>query len=310
LRLVDEGGTGMLGETTITLIPPFRAYALDSAGDFGQAIRDYEQARPSDIWTVNLANEAFDAAQMHDAKRARELVPFIPAKRSRDGKPNPDVALAMFDIAFEAGDWRAALAAAGPADAAYGALPTQQWQRRTFWPLWAYTMAMNGDVAGAEALIARSEPDCDICLRMKGRIAALKHDWKSAGRDFAMVSARSPHVPFADTDWGAMLMAKCDLDSAIAKFESAHAKGPHFADPLEMWGEALIARNRSDLALAKFEEADKYAPNWGRLHLKWGEALFYAGRKDEARKQFAIATHLDLSAADKAALARAGAMGR
>jgi hypothetical protein len=57
-------------------------------------------------------------------------------------------------------------------------------------------------------------------------------------------------------------------------------------------------------ALAKFEEAEKYAPNWGRLQLKWGEALAFAGKKDEAQKQFAIAAGLNLSAADKAELAR------
>jgi tetratricopeptide (TPR) repeat protein len=69
-----------------------------------------------------------------------------------------------------------------------------------------------------------------------------------------------------------------------------------------MWGEALMLKNRSDLALAKFRETNAYAPNWGRLHLEWGEALFYVGKNDEARKQFAIATHLDLSAADRADL--------
>ena len=86
-----------------------------------------------------------------------------------------------------------------------------------------------------------------------------------------------------------------------AKSALANQKGPKFADPLEMWGEALMKKNRSDLALAKFTEAEKYAPNWGRLHLKWGEALGYAG---EARKQFARAAQLDLTAADKAELAR------
>jgi len=71
-----------------------------------------------------------------------------------------------------------------------------------------------------------------------------------------------------------------------------------------MWGEALIQENRSDLALAKFEEANKYAPNWGRFHLEWGKALVYAGRKDEAKKQFDIASRLDLSRVDKEDLIR------
>jgi hypothetical protein len=56
--------------------------------------------------------------------------------------------------------------------------------------------------------------------------------------------------------------------------------------------------------LSKFEEADKYAPRWGRLHLEWGEALLYTGDKAGVRKQFEAASHLDLSKADSAMLAR------
>jgi tetratricopeptide (TPR) repeat protein len=120
-------------------------------------------------------------------------------------------------------------------------------------------------------------------------------EWERRGVLFADSIHDAPSLPFADSDWGAMLMAKSDLDGAIAKFESAHKKGPHFADPLEMWGEALIAKNRSDLALAKFEEAARYAPNWGRLHLIWGEALYWSGDKVGAQKQFALAHDLAAS---------------
>ncbi|MGA9794996.1 MAG: hypothetical protein WBQ17_05600 [Rhizomicrobium sp.] len=171
-------------------------------------------------------------------------------------------------------------------------------------PNLAVARAELGDLKGAHALIDGTPADCDLCLRYRGRIDALEKNWGGAAYWFAIVSARSPSIPFADTDWGAMLLAKGDLDGAVAKFKTSNAKGPHFADPLEMWGEALIAKNRSDLALAKFEEADKYAPNWGRLHLKWGNALFYAGQKHEAKKQFAIAAALDLTPAEKSELSR------
>ena len=143
----------------------------------------------------------------------------------------------------------------------------------------AYAHAMWGDTAAADAMIGRSPPDCNLCLRMRGRIRAVEKKWDAAAYWFARARAQAPSIPFAETDWGAMLMRKGDLDGAIAKFELANQKGPHFADPLEMWGEALIAKNRSDLALAKFEEANKYAPNWGRLHLKWGEALWWSGKQ-------------------------------
>ena len=142
---------------------------------------------------------------------------------------------------------------------------------------------------------------------MRGNIDAAGRNWAGAAYWFVRAINFAPSIPFAYTDWGAMLLAKGDADGAIVKFKEANAKGPHFADPLEMWGEALFAENRSDLAVAKFEEANKYTPNWGRLHLKWGEALFYAGQRGEAKKQFAIAASLDLSVADRAQLARMSA---
>ncbi|HJW41800.1 MAG TPA: hypothetical protein VJ476_11300, partial [Rhizomicrobium sp.] len=169
-------------------------------------------------------------------------------------------------------------------------------------PWQAYALARLGRFVEADALLNTMPADCDQCARMQGRVAALQHDWERADRWFALVAARSPDIPFADTDWGQMLLWKGDLDGAIAHFGKAHTIGPKFADPLEMWGEALIAKNRSDLALAKFEEANKYAPNWGRLHLKWGQALLWTGDRAGAAAQFARAAALDLSAQDRAKL--------
>jgi len=208
--------------------------------------------------------------------------------------------------ASAAGDWKAALAdmeAAARAAATQGP-GGQNYVERWALPLRAQALAMLGRSAEAMREAEQAPLDCDLCLRMRGVAAASAGDWKSATRWFTQSETFGPSLPFADTDWGDILLRKGDLDEAIAKFKLANQKGPHFADPLEMWGEALIAKNRSDLALAKFEEADKYAPNWGRLHLKWGEALWYVGNKDEAKKQFSIASHLDLSVADTVALAR------
>ena len=168
----------------------------------------------------------------------------------------------------------------------------------------AYATAQMGDLAGAGRLIARTPLDCDVCVRTRGHIAALNRDWHAVDYWYGLVAARSPSIPFADTDWGAALRLKGDLDGAIAKFQQANAINAQFADPLEMWGEALMLKNRSDVALAKFEGANKYAPNWGRLHMKWGEALSYVGRKDDARAQYRLASTLDLSVVDKAELSR------
>ena len=170
-------------------------------------------------------------------------------------------------------------------------------------PLLAVAQARLGQFAQAHATIDKTPRDCVPCETARGDIDALEKNGSGAALWFAHAIRDAPSLPFADRDWGEMLLRKGDLDGAIGKFESAHRKGPHFADPLEMWGEALIAKNRSDIALAKFEEAAKYAPNWGRLHLKWGEALLWSGDETGAQSQFAAAAHLDLTAAEKSQLA-------
>ena len=280
----------------------FGAYHGELSGDYDAALAGWSRLSGMDTSAYDPGSQASDTAALHDLARARRIAAAIAAK-DRHGRPNYQIPIERMILAYYVGDWAGAAQAGADTDAVLKNQPELSWERTVgVWPLWAESMARGGDMAGAEALIAKTPLDCDDCARKRGRIAALKHDWAGAAHWFALVSARSPHIPFADTDWGAMLMAKGDLDGAIAKFESAHAKGPHFADPLEMWGEALVAQNRSDLALAKFEEAAKYAPNWGRLHLEWGEALSYSGDHVGAEKQFLIAASLGLSPAEARAV--------
>jgi tetratricopeptide (TPR) repeat protein len=219
--------------------------------------------------------------------------------------------IARADIAANISDWRAAAHDLDESDAlAQGVsritrefYSNQSVLEREIAPRRALASAMLGDFRDAHARIDATPRDCYFCLRMRGEIDAAQKNFAGAAFWFARAVDAAPSIPFAYADWGALLLSEGEYDAAIAKFEVAHDRGPHFADTLEIWGEALIAKNRSDLALAKFGEANKYAPNWGRLHLKWGEALFYAGKPADAKKQFAIATGLDLSLADRVALA-------
>ncbi len=254
-----------------------------------------------DCDTAILVNDEWRDHDMPEARRLAALIPMV----GRDGGPNPIFLGVQAWFAHSEQNWTAEVAFAKKAEGLIADKPKDSMIRRTeFWPTIAEAMARNGDIAGAETLIDKTQIDCDRCVITRGTIAAIARNWTAADRWFALVSARTPSLPFADEAWGEALLSKGDLDGAIAKFESSHAKGPHFADPLEMWGEALIRKNRSDLALAKFEEADKYAPNWGRLHLKWGEALLWSGDKAGAQKQFAVASSLGLAPTDKAELAR------
>ncbi|HEX3672643.1 MAG TPA: hypothetical protein VHU87_00075 [Rhizomicrobium sp.] len=246
----------------------------------------------------------------HDLRAARATM----ADPGEPGGVNPEET--VFDIVWtrmlvsaQARSWSAVLSEeSGEGASMFAHYPvTRTLAPARMIPLLAYTHANLGDFKAAEELIAQTPSDCYRCLVTRAKIAEIERQPARADWWFARAAAQQPSIPFAETDWGAALLARGDTASAIAKFKLATEKGPHFADPLEGWGEALMAQNRSDLALAKFEEASKYAPNWGRLHLKWGEALSYTGEKDEARKQFSLARSLHLSAADKAELTKVSA---
>ncbi len=172
-------------------------------------------------------------------------------------------------------------------------------------PMAAIAFAHRGQDAMANAYLGGTPLDCYLALRARAQVAATEGHPAEAEHWFAIALEKAPSIPFAESEWGAMLLAKGDADGAIAKFKSAAVKGPHFADPLEGWGEALMAKKRSDLAVAKFAQAAPFAPNWGRLHLKWAEALDYAGRHGEAGKEYLAASSLYLTPAEKNELAAA-----
>ena len=165
-------------------------------------------------------------------------------------------------------------------------------------------LAKLGNLPAARALAAKLPADCYPCLVSRAEIEGATGNWRTAEFMFAEAARQAPSLPFAYNTWGAMLLQRGEYDAAIAMFAMAHAKGPRFGEPLEQWGEALMEKNRSDLAIAKFDEANKFAPDWGRLDLEWGKALAYLGRTTDAQQQFAAASRLDLSAADRAALSK------
>ncbi len=292
------------------------AQIAEEQGDFREAVAQYETlGATADFegsqWQA-IRMGAADDALAHDISASRRLLgnrhdaEVFPLTVVGFGWQLPNFRLAQFEQAMALGDWRGArkIAAQILAPPEVKLPGSQVFVRAQFAPWLALAEAGDGDIKAAQARIGQTPLDCYLCLRMRGKIAAVQKNWDGAAYWFARSVAQAPSIPFAHAEWGTMLMAKGDFAGAIAQFTLANQKGPHYADPLEMWGEALMARNRSDLALAKFAEADKYAPNWGRLHLKWGEALVWSGDKAGAKAQFARASGLDLSVADKAELAK------
>ena len=308
---------------THDMTPQWQTYAMDMSGvALHELSGDYRAASDimrGDEWfqPVFITTEsALDLALAHDPSAATAKLRLISQKQMTENSfdnGSDSAALTNTFIAMGHADWHAAIAVmlgdrAAAHDLAvksHGAFSDRGSRDQVTGPTLAVLYAEIGDWAKADAMLMTLPNDCDVCVRARGKVETLRRNWSAAEHWFAMVAARSPSIPLADSDWGRMLMAKGDLDGAIAKFESAHRKGPRYADPLEMWGEALIARNSSDLALAKFEEANRYAPNWGRLHLKWGEALWWAGNRGDAKKQFAIAAGLDMTPSEKSELAKA-----
>jgi tetratricopeptide (TPR) repeat protein len=294
-----------------TLRLSMQSWLAQLKGAFGDAlVVDIELQRRSGFTydAVGWLITASDSARNHDVRAARELLAGHPTTDVREAIRNtvvnnyvlpPHVA-----VAFEENDPAGAARELQIADQEaerFGRL--EDLRRSLIWPWLAYALAASGNLDDAAALIAKTPLDCTLCLQMRGRVAELTGDDREAERWFAAAAADAPSMPFALTDWGAMLMRRGDHAAAIEKFQQANAAGPHFADPLELWGETLLLDGHADLAHAKFEEASTYAPQWGRLHLKWAEALDRLGRKEEAHAQYRLAASLHLNPAEKADLA-------
>jgi hypothetical protein len=237
----------------------------------------------------------------HDLVAGREAVEVYDSASGR--RFASQVLVARMQLAQHEENWHAVLALADAAAPDIRKRPMLV-PMATIVPLTALADAHLAGFDRAQALIGPTAADCYSCLRVRAQIAELQRQHDRADFWFAQALGQGPSLPFAEAESGQALLARGQPDAAIEKFKLSNAKGPHFADPLEGWGEALMAKNHSDQAIIKFAEAEKYSPNWGRLHLKWGEALVYAGKKDEAKVQFVRAGQLDLTATDKAELAR------
>jgi len=321
IALLEAGKSEMNERAARIVLPVDKAILEDAIGDFGASLQDSEEAQtlPDFYGNVEELRELsiVTLAQLHrtgEMRRAWRDLP--PADRGSTIGGQLDMVAGRLNAKTAAdywsGDWSAVVAEYPAAERTerqfttvpgYSALFVDVSLKSQIWPYAARALAETGDPKAAHALIDRTPLDCYVCLRNRADIDAVEKNWRGADYWFARAVQAGPSVPMGYYDWGRALLMKGDTDGAIAKFQIANQKGPHFADPLEMWGEALVAHNRSDLALAKFEEADKYAPHWGRLHLKWGEALHWSGDKDGAKKQFAVASGLDLSPAEKSELA-------
>ena len=253
---------------------------------------------------------------MHEPGRAQQTLGAAaedgPLTRGRIRAPNGGgVSTAASGIARERGDWLEALRQVALARAAVAELPPAArapgigvgaLDSTELAPRMAEALAELGRLPEARALIATTPLDCYLCLRIRGRVAALAGQPREADRWYAEAARQAPSLPQADLEWGDALLARGDAAGAIARFAAAHRVGPRFADPLERWGEALLAMGATKDAASKFTQAETFAPHWGRLRLKQGEALARRGDIRAAGVEWRAAAAMDLTVPDRARL--------
>jgi tetratricopeptide (TPR) repeat protein len=212
-------------------------------------------------------------------------------------------------VVRELGDWaeterqvRLALAET-PAPGA-GSLPLRRArnQRTNLEPRLAEALAEQGLGREAATVIAETPLDCHLCVRVRGRVAALSGNAKLADHWYGEAVKIAPSLPAAEAEWARALLDRGDPEAALVRLASALRKSPRFADAIALSGEALLAKGDAAGAATRFEEAAKLTPRWGRLHLKWGEALAAQGKAAEAQAKWRLAAEMDLAAAERARL--------
>jgi tetratricopeptide (TPR) repeat protein len=139
---------------------------------------------------------------------------------------------------------------------------------------------------------------------IKGRGLLALGDTAGADKLFALVGVRAPSVALGPFFRGRWRVEQRQPAAALPFLAEAKRRAPHFADPLKYEGDALAALGRWPEAGAAYAKAEPFAPKWGGLHLKWGEALAKLGKAEEAQAQWRTAAKLDLTADERAELAR------
>jgi len=312
--LLENSGEEVSPEARLTLPAVNEAAMADLTGDYKAARHDYRLIEQSPNFQglvgLTIGERAYERAKDHDVlgsrmMRARSASPDIDVADIAAFQSTNDAIIPQYFEAVDVDDWAGALAILDRAIAATNATgpigAVERW--RFLEPRRAYVLARLGRQAEAEAVVAATPLDCTLCVGIRGKVAAQGGQWAAATQWFALASRMAPSLPFAETDWGEMLLARGDLAGAVEKFAKAHEKSPHFADALELWGEALVRKGDAEGALAKFQAAAAAAPTWGRLRLQWGLALERLGRRPEAAAQFALARSMDLGPADRQVLA-------
>ena len=170
------------------------ALLAELVGDYRTAVDNFPD--PKRQWLRGTA-AILSLARAHDPAGARDaLAAFRPGHHVNlsGAMPAADAAVAQGVIALETGDWRAARDSFERAEAlaheidvrSHGVYSDRAYREARAAPHLALAYAMLGQKAKALAILNALPRDCDLCDRIRGRVAALGQDWNGAGYWFAL----------------------------------------------------------------------------------------------------------------------------
>ena len=210
--------------------PGWRSASDAETGDFQRATSDRCEGMCSLIEL--LLDRAEYAARMHDVSRSRVL---IKTSMASVGVGADDADRARYFADAAADDWPSAVADARSdveAKSAERSPLSDITMRTNTLPLLAYALAQIGDFRQRMRRSTKRPAIVSPAKRRGETSMGSRRKWSSAAWWFARATRDAPSIPFAYTDWGAMLLAKGDLDGAIAKFRLANRERPAFCRPI------------------------------------------------------------------------------
>jgi tetratricopeptide (TPR) repeat protein len=277
-----------------------RSRRAAAEGDFrtALALRDQQLAGPRYGYSGNLRTAGVGRAQhlasLHEIATARSVVSTFPITRPDEAE---FVARTSLHVANRAQDWVWAVEV-GDRLASFARPFAMDTVMRTTAFLGA------GRLDEAEALIGGTALDCQPCVLARAQVAEARGQGRTADHWFSEAVRMAPSLPLAAEAWGRARLARGDAGGALEAARISMERGPRFADAIELAGEALLAKSDAAGAARNFKDAAHLTPGWGRLHLKWGQALAALGKTDEAKAKWAAAARMDLTASERAELAR------
>ncbi len=296
-------------------------------GDYGQGLKDYQQA---EHWDNKLPGLAKNLGQC--AFRAKEYSEAIRGlSQALAMQPASNALRAMLGVSYFATDdyadaartfaplgvpgmedsatgypWAASLTHLGEMKKATDVLTTFEAQARSnetmllVGQLWTQI----GDYVRARATLQRalaSDPSLPTAHFYLGMADIHAEQWADAAREFQAELSRSPRDPDAQYHLGFVDLQQAKTDEAMKLFLSVIADHPDYANAQYQVGKVLLDRGQVDDAVGHLEAAAKLSPDADYMHYQLQAAYRKENRAADADRELAIYKELKAKSRERAA---------